>query len=336
MGGKLLNKIFGLPEKRLSKEEFLGISNEIISKSKSLCPNLKIGIIPWFKNKENFSDLDLLCEVINHNNPWIAFAKNISDFNPHVNGGIISFPYKEFQVDLITVGSENYETSRNYYNCENGNFLGRLAYNLGLRYKHSGLYLNLPLSYWDKSLPENQFKEILITKDLKQIFNILGFNLEKFYEGFNNENEMYEWIINSYYFHPSYFKFESLNHQNRTRNKKRPIYQKFVEICEKEDENSYLIQKPNMLDLVLHDYPEIKNEIEKVREEILIHSERKKKFNGKIINEVLGGLEGEKLGKFIISFKRKHQNFNEFLDNHNQTEIYAEILNHYSNFYANE
>lgn len=51
MGGLLLQKIWGLPEKRIPREEFIAISREVLSLSRKLYPELRIGIVPYFKDK---------------------------------------------------------------------------------------------------------------------------------------------------------------------------------------------------------------------------------------------------------------------------------------------
>ncbi|GAF99140.1 unnamed protein product, partial [marine sediment metagenome] len=52
---------------------------------------------------------------------------------------------------------------------------------------------------------------------------------EKYLEGFDEVEDIFQYVIDSKYFNPKIFEYEQLNHQNRTRNKKRKNYELFLQ-----------------------------------------------------------------------------------------------------------
>lgn len=164
------------------------------------------------------------------------------------------------QVDYIKSNILDFEFSKNFFAFNDlGNLIGRIAAQAGFSFGFDGLkrkiYVNnrgniindlyakvitqqfvnndeIPVT----SLVENArlFKNeldrailktsIIVTKDFDKALKFLGFDVERFKQGFNNMNEVFEFVASSTFFNKDAFLFENRNHKARTRDKKRSNY----------------------------------------------------------------------------------------------------------------
>jgi hypothetical protein len=167
MGGALLKK-WGLPEKRLSNDEYNRLKNELVNILHSQVHAFHrdvdygdilrcydtFGVAPAIKQKETHGDLDILVGVdslekdLGFNRrtyqdmlwDWRSERLNTSDFlerlsghKPSVNSNVISFPYMGFQVDLTFVPLEDFYSSKNYNSWGDcSNLMGRVFHKMGL------------------------------------------------------------------------------------------------------------------------------------------------------------------------------------------------------------
>ena len=69
-----------------------------------------------------------------------------------------------------------------------------------------------------------QKTSIVITKVFDKALKFLGFDVERFKQGFNNMNEVFEFVVSSTFFNKDAFLFENRNHKARARDKKRSNY----------------------------------------------------------------------------------------------------------------
>lgn len=343
MGGHLLHH-WGLPEKRVDITSFREILTIVVSGlAKELPSETRIAPLLFFRDKEDFGDLDILVEIPPSTitpspNPWKGkksmdwnlLIKETFGYEPFHNGMAYSFPCKDFQVDLILVAPEIYDCAYTYYAYESGNIMGRVARVLEFKYGHRGLYLQVPLHDLDPELPEDQYREILVTRDPEAIFSTLGFSHKEFQYGFQNFQEMAQWVAQSKYFDPEIFSLENLDHQTRTRNRKRPVYHEFLEFCKTAGVKR---PRPSKEELrwAYTMIPNVRASYEQIRAEVSTHKVRKAKFNGTLVTE-LTKLEKADLGKFMVSFKVNHGAvFEEWLDSKSLEEIKQAIITYYEN-----
>lgn len=325
MGGHLLSN-WNLPEKRVPRAEFDKLTQLVLEQIKYDFPTYRAEIIPFYKDKEDFGDMDLLVEVKPFENNWLEWVKERYCATPHKNGNVISFPLEGFQVDLILVGTDSFDTAKTYFACETGNFMGRIADKLGFKYGHKGLWLHVPLNYFNADLPNHEFRDILITKDPARIFSLLGFDYEWFLKGFDNLEEMFKWVAASRFFAPQLFSFDALNSINRTRNRKRPVYAQFVEWCETQEARG-IPSKEVMFVKTLVCFVHLQPELEKIRIEVLRNKLRREKFNGDLVRELKNIQTGPELGQFIMNFKKKYcqPNFEQWLDDNSKENVWQAI-----------
>jgi len=298
MGGKLFST------KRLPKDEYESLRNEvswILNKH-----NLKHKVPESFHNKEDFGDLDIILEfpIISNDKLVKMFGIDVEDIN--INSTVVSFKYKDFQVDLCHFPLEDFESAYNYYSHSDcSNIIGQLSrYATGYRFTHRGL------TYPVKVKPEDMLGEIVVSKDMKMILEFLDLDFNQWIKGFDDAEQMFEWITKSKYFNPNCFKFENLNHENRTRNKKRKVYSEFVEYLNKyNDSNLYFYvpsenKQEHLFNGLLFFYETngfwIKEAEQMISKRTMIQ-EGNKKFNGLLIKEWTG-VENALIGKIKREF----------------------------------
>ncbi len=221
MGGRALKNTV---TRRYLREEFDIISKELIDTLKLTFDRVDMPL--FYGKKESFGDADILVVGNPDINMHEYLTKTFSPNEIFHNGSCWSFDYKELQVDVITSSAEHYDTSLMYFSYNDlGNYIGRLAHGFGLKYGQEGLWL------------EYQFKgsnvgSIPISKNYEKIFNFLGLSFERYLQGFETLEEIFEYIAKSKYFNWQAFQLSELNKINRDRNAKRASYMSFLKWIE--------------------------------------------------------------------------------------------------------
>jgi hypothetical protein len=154
------------------------------------------------------------------------------------------------QVDYIKSNILDFDFSENFFAFNDlGNLIGRIAAQAGFSFGFDGLKRKIYVDnrgdiindlYSNEisvtSLVENArlFKNelnrailktsIIVTKDFDNALKFLGFDVERFKQGFNNMNEVFEFVVSSTFFNKDAFLFENRNHKARARDKKRSNY----------------------------------------------------------------------------------------------------------------
>ena len=346
MGGQALKNTF---TRRYNKDEFFLLYYEVFTKLKELCydkehPENHIKLVESYSTKETFGDMDILLNkdyfdvvtlkkrkmdvVLNSLHDLFRYSESYN------NSPVFSFDYKELQIDLVFVKNEHFKTALIYYNMSDlGNLMGRIAVKLGVRYGHFGLKYKLISETSDKILGE-----FILSKNPKEYFEFLGFDYERYLKGFETLEDVFEFVISSKYFDKEIFAYENLDHQNRTRNRKRESYRKFLEYIEpKTFGENILPSKEERLKLILESFPQVhlEEKIEELKKKEKLKKVIKSKFNGNIIMKLIPELSGKELGKFIQHFKNlfySDETFNETVLKSSQQTINTMIQNEY-NFY---
>jgi len=244
-------------------------------------------------------------------------------FNPNEifhNGNVWSFDYKEIQVDFITCAPEDFDSNYHYMAFNDlGNFIGRLAQSIGLKYGQEGLWYN---HYSDNKATKTK---IIISKDYPKIFKFLDLNYNRWITGFDTLEDIFEYVITSKYFNAPMFQLSELNKINRERNVKRKSYMSFLEYIDGKDSHPEYdkgrikLIKNNIINVIRTEFPLANIDLHLA--EIEYNTARKKlislKFNGQIIKDKYN-LNGKDLGESIINFKlyvdKVHEiSFNEFI-----------------------
>jgi len=299
MGGLALKSV---KTRRYERAEFDVISEELLHTIRQRFMNVTMPL--FYRNKKSFGDADILVG----NTDGINMRDYITEtFKPNEifhNGNCYSFDYKELQVDIINVSTkEEFDTNKMYLSYNDlGNFIGRIAQGFGMKYGQEGLWY------------EHYFKgmnigRIPISTDYKVIFKFLGLSYEKWEQGFDELEDIFEYIVTSPYFNWEMFQLKNLNKINRERNLKRKSYMSFLEFMAKNVADSnhlYQFDKSQEVynDMIGEAFPEsdLKLQIRKLEYEYCKNLYIKSKFNGGDVMRKFG-LEGKVLGDAMTGFK---------------------------------
>ena len=179
--------------------------------------------------------------------------------------------------------------------------------------------------------------EITVSKDYRKSLKFVDLCPDRYDKGFNNLEEIFEYVISSKYFNPWMFDLEKLNKINRDRDKKRKTYSSFLKYLEPYKENKtiedfhyFYPDKKVYLGHIDFNFPGFLRqyrELEK-REERLIKI--RAKFNGNILIDEFG-IKGKELGNLISNFKASFEDLNTFEDYILENDVET-ILNKVKNY----
>ena len=286
MGGNL----FKGKTRRYERAEYEALVGELTPVFQKLFT--KFNVCPAFKDKPSFGDMDVV-GVAAHCTNFPAVVKELTGAKEvSKNGHQVSFLYKEFQVDLVLHNDEDYPMACHYYgNGDRGNFLGKLAHTLGLKYGHDGLWLKV----FERN-DSHLLREILLTNDPKTADEFLGVTYRTEFDSFD---DMFNNVLESPYFSPDAYADENNNNVSRVRDAKRPNYTKFKEYASKLENRvffPYVKDKSVHLPLVFEAFPHAKKEYLEAKEEFRKLLLFKTKFNGEMVS-LLSGLKDRELGE---------------------------------------
>lgn len=224
---------------------------------------------------------------------------------------------------------------------------------MGIYYKsHNGLWIspfkNTIISYiedhkeeYDKYHVEDHkigdIEDIILTRRPDEICEFIGLSYDRWKEGFQTKLELFEYIKSSHYFSPTIFMYS--NHPQRSRLKTRKMYEEFLiylfgedKVNElKESKDSTDTKENNQLEAIFHFQKE--DELKKSIDLYFLHYERKQKFNGNLMIQLLQ-VTNKELGSLIPSFKKyineKYScDFEEYIDKSTKNQISEKIQEWY-------
>jgi len=319
MGGKIYNT------KRTNTKEYLDISLD--AKGKVSQFKNEVSIPDSFKNKISWGDVDCLTTLPLIDKEDILRVFNIPNENFSQNSNVYSILYRDFQVDIIHVPEEDFESSFEYYRGgDTGNLIGRLFHNIGLKFGHRGLLCPVKLSQ------EESLGEIVVSKNIRETLEFIVLDYEQWRCGFEDEPEMWEWISKSPYFNKSFYQLENLNHQNRKRNVVRPGYRRFLEWTNsREFDNNYipsLNKTEHIWRAALHFGFDWINQAKPLIDEYRRDKEIRGIFNGSEVSKITS-LTGAELGAILKSYKESLGDWKSFF--YSRTK--EEMIEHFKNWY---
>lgn len=260
MGGNA-TKHFGT--QRVSKQQFeqcCNMLNNMLQQyviEQNLQTKEKFCVIESYHDKQDFGDIDFLStidrqifEKLVEKTENINIVAKAEQFSYAIEFKLASDELVFVQVDYIKSNLEDFDFSKNFFAFNDlGNLIGRIAAQAGFSFGFDGLKRKIYVDnrgdiindlYSNEisvtSLVENArlFKNelnrailktsIIVTKDFDNALKFLGFDVERFKQGFNNMNEVFEFVVSSTFFNKDAFLFENRNHKARARDKKRSNY----------------------------------------------------------------------------------------------------------------
>jgi hypothetical protein len=294
MGGAIFKE-----SRRITTKELEDLIVDVSGKLNSL--GIENKALEYFKTKEDHGDLDLVCKGD------VISDKSLIDLFGEIpisrNGKTVSFLYDNVQIDLNFHKPEDFRSAFDFYRLGDvGQIVGRIAHALGLKYGHFGLSFPVKLSDCE------EVGEINISQNTQKIMKFFDLDYNQWLEGFNDQVDMFEWVIKSKYFNPSMFAFENLNNINKVRNKKRPMYAALVKYLEDlKTDREYLPVPKNKTEYLwkaLIHFSQMYR-LDDIRQMLCNYSDAKEAnaiFNGNDVKELLG-IEGKELGKVYKQFE---------------------------------
>ena len=244
MGGTALKEQFGFEGKRVDKDTYEVLVDELIRTAQDSFGGSKLLDVLHYANKQSFGDIDLV--GISSGSEDEELIKTL--FKPQFiskNSFVYSFDYKGVQIDLSLLPSRNERDALYLFSCFSpmGNILGRLLKQKGLKWGIDGLSYPIKLSDSEQlgtvpiyfSSPWHTFIKTL---------NFLGYSYdescfdlyEDFFKGFcyqfREQKDIFEFLASSNLFNKKIFAFENLNHNNRKRDRVRADYHAWLEFIE--------------------------------------------------------------------------------------------------------
>ena len=318
MGGNAFENL-----RRLPADEYRQLEAELVKKLGTLYPVL--APLPYYHRKPDFGDMDVIVQKPKaERRVFEAFLSSIGSERVVYNSDNVSFVWQDFQIDLIHVAPEHFQTALFYfaYNDLN-NLVGRIAHKLGLKFGWDGLI------YQIRTESGHRAEEIVLSRDPAEIYAFLGYDYHRWQQGFDTLEDIFAYVVSSPWFNAEIYDDENLNHINRTRNRKRKTYATFLDWLKQreglpayafdKDKSLYLIRTHNAFpkaDLFgqLADYARRQKQYEA----------RAAKFNGRLV-QAWTGAEGKELGKWIQAFKNNQADFDQYLDQRQADRVAADF-----------
>ena len=330
MGGNALKQVKVV---RKTTEDYQKIYHEISKIIKKHLLN-EIHLIKCYHTKESHGDMDILVRIdgIEDYTKIRNFIYNIMKPQEVVkNDKVYSFNYYDFQIDFILVKDISWETAMVYfdYDCL-GNIMGKTYHKFNLSYGWDGLFYKF--RNFNGRLAEN----ILISNNPQKIFEFGDYDYDRYLDGFDYIEEIFEFVQRSKYFDNEMFKMENLKHIDKKRNRKRGSYHLFLKYLEENNINrryEFHKDKDLYLPMIEEFFPEA-NLMSKLND-ITIRDKQNKvlsqKFNGDIVMSWLPDLQGKELGQAISKFKfYLGDEYDDFILNSTYKDIYNRFMEIYN------
>ena len=286
-----------------------------------------VEIVPSYRNKESFGDCDILTDISSEEfEVELQKDKDFLILGKKRNGYVMSYAmkfknYEPFQVDLIRSTASNFSFNLNYLSYNDlGNLIGRIAAALGYKFGHDGLYLQAWFSHDGKQKNVERVKEEgktnehaeykkekLLFCDFDKAIEFLGFDSNRFREGFDNIEDILKFVVDSKYFCKDYFALENRNHDQRVRDRKRATYHAALEYFTNIEDKGRAATRAEFKKMVAREFPQVFTMKRKMKKECKreyliarrLKSVRIQKLAKKCFNVRLEGVQLGKVMQFI-------------------------------------
>jgi hypothetical protein len=290
MGGNALS----VTAVRLTKSNFQQVERDCLARLRAALPESRIAAIPAYGSKADFGDLDILVSMTGYDIDRAAAALSAVEVvrnGPTTSMGIVVREHlgavagNVFQVDLIESTEEAFDFAYAYSSYNDlGNLIGRTAHRAGLVHRHDGLFYYLRNG-------TQKFAEICLTRDYDEALHFLGYEPARFHAGFDNLDEIFQYVAGSAYFNRDIFLLENRNAKSRIRDRKRHTYMSFLKWCEARPDLpafQYPDDKAAWLPRIAEQFPRFDVEYKAaVREQDELNAARAR-FNGEWVASVTG------------------------------------------------
>lgn len=308
MGGNALSHT----SVRLTKQTYERVAADVVARLKTRYPGNRVYAIESYRAKPDFGDLDVLIESTGYDPHQAAQALGAVEVvrnGPVTSVGLLVRPETPaadgnvFQVDLIRMDPQAFDFASCYFrNNDMGNLVGRVAHAMFVSLRHDGLVF-----YFRDG--DYKFREIVLTRDWGEALAFLGYDPERYTQGFEDLEEIFQYVTTTPYFSPAIFLLENRNARARVRDRKRPTYNAFLSWCAAR-QNLPVFEFPQdkkaWLPRIAEFFPHFQAEYDKAVADLAELRAVKEKFNGDWVSQITG-LKGKELGGLMKRFKESFE-----------------------------
>jgi len=296
-------------------------------------------LIPSYFTKESHGDMDIMVtKTVAPDLVKICRQAGCDGFDSkdiQVNGEVVSFEFSDFQIDLINIPPHQYNFSFNYYSWNDlGNFIGRVAASMGFKFSNSGLWYNLN----DPEVETKRIQTVLVTDDYVSALEFLGYSYDHYLRGFFTAADIFQYAATSEYFNAKNFLYDSQNSAARARSRKRKmqvamsdwLHSNYPELSA--DQSSTPLDRVHHLNRAFDRFPEFRQRYDQAA---LAHRqavEFGRRFNGEVISQLFGGIQGQELGAKMAELRGKIDWYGlrpfiaDMLDEHATGALFRDVL----------
>lgn len=276
-------------------------------------PRIIFSEILSYNTKPSFGDLDIIYTQYLEDNtlPTPDEFKTALEAEDMVrNGPVTSYAVpinktKLFQVDLIRVGIDEFNSAFSYFAYNDlGNLLGRVFHRAGFKLGHAGMSFVIR----DEQNSSHVAKEVIVTRSWKEALEFAGYDFERWVNGFDTLEDVFRYAVSSPLANRTIFRLDETNHAARVRDRKRKTYQQFLTWVNDPINNIPEKEKISKNDLCLQwltkafkQFPKFKEDYESAQELMQKSRCARDKFNGELVRQITG-LDGKELGAFMTDF----------------------------------
>lgn len=322
---------FGFTCRRMERREHQEMVEEACGKIQGL--GLEPRPVQCYRGKLDYGDIDILATGALGRRDELAGV--FGSKKTLLNGDCLSLIWREAQLDIISVEAGLMDAAVGYFSWPDlGNFLGRIAKAAGFRYGHRGLARRV---VFGRSKRPGTVDVSTCTRD---IFGFFGLDYARWERGFDEREDIYSFVVSSPFFAKSLFEPKSLNHRERVRNRKRPVYAGLLGWAEGENLQSFDFEACSDAWWDQRAKSHFGGGWIEERCHLMRKEEQEEansaKLNGDSVREITG-LDGLDLGVFMRSFKASlDENLYDWLTPLSKESVDRAVLGFWKDFYDPE
>lgn len=310
MGG---NALKNTQTDRADLQKYLNVYNQVIHRLSFRYNNLIHYLPRNVRSKTDFGDIDIILRSDTVSDLGSEVIRSL--FNPnevYANGGVYSFDVYNFQVDLVKKPLKYWKCSKVFFDIGGfGNLSGKIARRMRFKWGFQGLRY---MAFYEDNRSV-KLGEFVVSKNPREVFEFLGFDFDKFLQGFETQEEMFDYVIESNNFSIDAFMPENLTADQRHRDTKRQSYHEFMSYLE-ENAPDKRMERPSHEEAVKmaeEFFPEcgLRDKINAAKRKYEKKQRANNIFNGNILIDEFD-ITGRKLGEAIGRLKSKYESDEEY------------------------
>lgn len=294
---------------RVDRETYFSMASSMLRRLTALYPNNQLAVVSTPRNRAEFRCLEILIDSDGVELQKVASKVDSVEMvcrNDVMSLGILVRPIEGavegnvFQVDIISQKLEGFDFREQYHNHDGlGDLLGHIAVAAGLHLGPDGLYYRM-MNDTDNTV----FREICLTHDYDEALAFMGYDPERYRRGFNDENDLYEYVTKSPFFHKTQLKEVYGAHDRGLRHSGRAVFQRLLRWLESHryvDTNAKPVPA-FWQQRLMEFFPGFTNDLAKAKHDLKMLKSIAGKYNEEVVRKVTG-VSGDAVRKVMQGFQ---------------------------------